>query len=98
VSIVNTEEGVRLINKNSNSVDQQVIIGMSISQNNRLQLFSIKDNNGTKTIWSFFNLIMCWRTKWSYQFLELCRWNSYSCKIYSPGISIQSLIFMSQIY
>jgi len=58
VSIVNTEEGVRLINKNSNSVDQQVIIGMPISQNNRLQVFSIKDNNGTKTIWSFKKLVL----------------------------------------
>jgi hypothetical protein len=58
VSIVNTGEGVRLINKNSNSVDQQVIIGMSISQNNRLKVFSIKDNNGMKTIWILKKMVL----------------------------------------
>jgi len=55
VWIVKTGECLRLINNNSNSMDQQTIIAIAINPNNRLQVFIIiieifkknfmKDNN-----------------------------------------------------
>jgi len=72
VWIVKTGECLRLINHNSNSIDQLIIVSMAINPNNRLQVFTFFIKNISKIFFprNIF-LVMCWRTKWYYQCLGL---------------------------
>ncbi|CAF0845741.1 unnamed protein product [Adineta steineri] len=70
VWIVKTGECLRLINNNSNSSDQQTIIGMTINPNNRLQL-CVGEQNGNINVWDYEDGILIHTIKLEMELIHL---------------------------
>ncbi|CAF3866692.1 unnamed protein product [Rotaria sordida] len=70
VWIVKTGECLRLINHNSNSNDQQIILAQSINPNNQLQL-CVAQQNGIINVWDYEDGILIHTIKVEFEIIDL---------------------------